>query len=118
MDKQVIFSGNSVERCEILARHIITAGTTVRATADRFNLSKSTVHKDVTSRLEKINPALHLQVRIILDKNKAERHLRGGYATKVMYERKKSTFGSHIWTILLLSLHNMIFFTAKIQIFT
>ena len=60
--------------------------TTVRAAAKQFGVSKSTVHKDLTERLEKINPALYQQVRQLLDRNKAERHIRGGMATRRKYK--------------------------------
>ena len=73
------------ERAEILAEYVIENGATVRQTAARFGVSKSTVHKDVSERLLKINPALASEVRVILDENKAERHIRGGLATKLKY---------------------------------
>lgn len=84
-------NGSSDDRCELLAKHIIETGDTVRMTAFRYGLSKSTVHKDVTERLEKVNPPLFCAVREVLDKNKSERHLRGGYATKLMYLSKKQS---------------------------
>ena len=71
------------------ANHIIKTQDTIRKTADHFNVSKSTVHKDVSERLLKINPALASEVRIILDENKAERHIRGGLATKYKYNHLK-----------------------------
>ena len=77
------------ERCEILAEYLIEHGLTVRAVAYAFSVSKSTVHKDVTEKLEQINPDLYDRVRSILDKNKSERHLRGGEATRVKYLKKK-----------------------------
>ena len=58
----------------------------MRDAAKIFGVSKSTVHKDVTERLPKINPAVALQVKEIMDKNKAERHIRGGKATKMKYQ--------------------------------
>ena len=61
----------------------------MRSTAKKFGVSKSTVHKDVSDRLLKINPILAKQVREILDENKAERHLRGGMATKLKYLKEK-----------------------------
>lgn len=73
------------ERAVILAEYIIDSKDTVRGTAKKFGISKSTVHKDVSQRLLKINPALAIQVRKILDENKAERHIRGGMATKLKY---------------------------------
>ena len=75
------------ERAVEIAHYIIETKATVRQTAKKFGISKSTVHKDVTERLVKINPALAKEVRKILDENKAERHIRGGLATKAKYER-------------------------------
>jgi len=73
------------ERAVDLAQYIIDSGDTVRGAARKFGISKSTVHKDVSDRLLKINPVLALEVRKILDENKAERHIRGGMATKLKY---------------------------------
>lgn len=73
------------ERAILLANYIIENQTTVRAAAKKFGISKSTVHKDVTERLHEINLGLYNQVQPILAKNKAERHLRGGMATKEKY---------------------------------
>ena len=69
-----------------LAEYLLAINTTVRAAAKQFGVSKSTVHKDLTERLEKINPALYQQVRQLLDRNKAERHIRGGMATRRKYK--------------------------------
>jgi len=74
------------ERAIEIAEYIISEKATVRQTAKVFGVSKSTVHKDVTERLPKINPLIALQVKRILDKNKAERHIRGGKATKMKYQ--------------------------------
>jgi len=74
------------ERAIEIAEYIIAEKATVRQTAKVFGVSKSTVHKDVTERLPKINPLIALQVKRILDKNKAERHIRGGKATKMKYQ--------------------------------
>lgn len=71
--------------CE-LAEYIIENKATVRAAAKQFGISKSTVHKDLTERLQTVNPALYSEVRKLLDINKAERHIRGGMATKRKYE--------------------------------
>ena len=65
-----------------LAEYITENRATVRAAAKKFGVSKSTVHKDVTERLENVSPALYERVRALLDENKAERHIRGGLATK------------------------------------
>ena len=73
------------ERAIQLAQYIIDSKDTVRGTAKKFGISKSTVHKDVSERLKKINPRLAKEVRLILDENKAERHIRGGMATKLKY---------------------------------
>lgn len=74
------------ERAVELAGYIIEKKTTVRAAAKKFGISKSTVHKDVTERLNKIKPELADEVRIVLEENKAERHIRGGEATKAKYQ--------------------------------
>ena len=77
-----------IERRAIeLAEYIVDSKDTVRGTAKKFGISKSTVHKDVSQRLLKINPILAAEVRKILDENKAERHIRGGMATKLKYSR-------------------------------
>ena len=77
------------ERAVTLAHYIIDSKDTVRGAARKFGVSKSTVHKDVSERLLKINPSLAHQVRKILDENKAERHIRGGMATKLKYSHEK-----------------------------
>ena len=77
------------DRAIKLAHYIIESKDTVRGAAKKFGISKSTVHKDLAERIRKINPSLAKQVRIILDENKAERHIRGGMATKQKYEIKK-----------------------------
>lgn len=76
------------ERACELAVYVIETGATVRAAAQRFGISKSTVHKQLTERLRQCNYPLYLQVRKILDKNKQERHIRGGMATKRKYQQK------------------------------
>ena len=73
------------ERAKILATYIIETKSTVRATAKKFNISKSTVHKDISERLEKVNPSLASEAKKVLEINKAERHIRGGMATKRKY---------------------------------
>ena len=73
------------ERAERLALYIIENRTTVRAAAKRFRVSKSTVHKDISQRLPQFNRSLYLQAREILDINKAQRHIRGGIATRRKY---------------------------------
>ena len=73
------------ERAVELGNYIVEKKATVRQTAKKFGISKSTVHKDVTERLVKINPFLAARIRVVLDVNKAERHIRGGMATKEKY---------------------------------
>lgn len=77
------------ERTLETAEMIIDYNMTVRRAAKFIGVSKSTVHKDVTERLPKINPTLAKQVKEVLEKNKSERHIRGGIATKKLYERKR-----------------------------
>lgn len=74
------------ERTAQIAEYIVEYRSTVRAAAKKFGISKSTVHKDITERLKKINKELYIKIREILDINKAERHLRGGEATKKKYK--------------------------------
>ena len=73
------------ERAIKLAKYIIDSKDTVRGAAKKFGISKSTVHKDIAYRLIHINKALAIEVRKVLDENKAERHIRGGQATKLKY---------------------------------
>jgi len=79
---------NIEERACDLAEYIIEHKATVRSAALQFGISKSTVHKDLTERLPRVNPALYKQVRQLLDINKAERHIRGGMATRKKYKGK------------------------------
>ena len=79
---------NIEERACDLAVYIIENKATVRAAAKQFGISKSTVHKDLTERLKTVNHALYHQVRELLDINKAERHIRGGMATRRKYKGK------------------------------
>ncbi|MGI6039565.1 MAG: sporulation transcriptional regulator SpoIIID [Clostridiales bacterium] len=78
--------GNIEQRACDLAVYIIENRATVRAAARKFGISKSTVHKDLTERLQKINRSLYLEVKEIMEINKAERHLRGGLATQRKYK--------------------------------
>lgn len=77
------------ERAAMLGEYIVENEATVRAAAKVFGISKSTVHMDVAQRLKKVDPALYGQVRKVLEVNKAERHIRGGLATKEKYLSKK-----------------------------
>lgn len=74
------------ERAKQLAVYMIETGATVRAAANHFGISKSTVHKDLQQRLSKVDPGLYSRVRQILDLNKQERHIRGGLATRKKYK--------------------------------
>lgn len=75
------------DRAKSFANYIIENRATVRATARAFGTSKSTVHKDVSERLVYINPSLAREAKKVLDYNKAERHIRGGMATKLKYSK-------------------------------
>ena len=81
----MMYLASGKERCVVLGLYIVENNTTVRATASRFGISKSTVHKDVTQTLKTVNKSLYLDVKSILEKNKEERHLRGGAATRRKY---------------------------------
>ena len=78
--------GNIEERAAALALYLIENRTTVRAAAKKFGISKSTVHKDLSERLPVYNRTLYLQVKEILEENKAQRHIRGGLATRRKYQ--------------------------------
>ena len=90
----MIYISKTKERCETLALYMIENSSTVRATAAHFGISKSTVHKDVTKVLKGINKALYTEVADLLDKNKLERHIRGGEATKKKYADEKEARAS------------------------
>lgn len=79
------------ERAVELAVYIIETGATVRTAAQHFGISKSTVHKDLSQRLPMYNKTLYQQVRKVLDINKAQRHIRGGMATRKKYQLKDKT---------------------------
>ena len=81
---------NLEQRSEMLALYLIENHATVRAAAKKFGISKSTVHKDISERLPQCNRSLWLQVKALLEENKAQRHIRGGLATKMKYEQKRS----------------------------
>lgn len=76
------------ERCEKLACYLIENKSTVRDTAKKFGISKSTVHKDITDKLSKVNLSLFEEAKKVLQLNKSERHLRGGEATKKKYQKE------------------------------
>ena len=81
---------DTAERAVQLGTYIAEHGATVRQTALRFGVSKSTVHKDVAQRLQRISPQLAEEARRVLDQNKQERHIRGGLATREKYRRQKT----------------------------
>ena len=83
-----IMKGMPEERTISAAEYIIESGATVRAAAKKFGVSKSTIHKDVSERLKTIEPQLYAKVKKVLETNKAERHIRGGMATKIKYMKK------------------------------
>ena len=76
---------NIEERACELAKYMIENNATVRSAAEKFSISKSTVHKDIAERLESVDRDLYLRVKSVLEKNKAERHIRGGIATRRKY---------------------------------
>ena len=82
--------GNIEERACQMALYIIENRTTVRAAARKFNISKSTVHKDLSERLPAFNRPLYLQVKRVLEENKAQRHIRGGIATRKKYKGEEN----------------------------
>lgn len=77
------------DRAVELGEYIVLHKATVRAAAKRYGVSKSTVHKDVSERLKKLNPSLYIQVKAVLDENISQRHIRGGLATKIKYQNRE-----------------------------
>ena len=85
----MMYFSSGKERCVLLATYLVDNNATVRAVASHFGISKSTVHKDITQTLKKINKPLYFKVQKILEINKQERHLRGGEATREKYRMIK-----------------------------
>ena len=83
------------ERCEKLATYMLEHNATVRSAAAYFGISKSTVHKDLTTTLRQQNRGLYLKVKELLATNKAERHFRGGEATRLMYQKRREHPAEH-----------------------
>ena len=81
------------ERAVELGEYILENRTTVRGAAKKFGISKSTVHKDVSERLKRVNPRLYREVKDILEINKAQRHIRGGIATRMKYKKQAENAG-------------------------
>ncbi len=85
----MIYISHGRERCESLAIYMLENNATVRSAAAHFGISKSTVHKDVSKTLNKVNRSLYQQISELLAANKSERHIRGGEATKRKYAEKR-----------------------------
>lgn len=85
--RDFFMKGMPEERTILAGEYIIENGATVRSAAREFGVSKSTIHKDVTERLKKLSPELYIRVKAVLEKNKQERHIRGGKATKEKYAK-------------------------------
>ncbi len=83
-----MFNEEIEARVTDIAEYVISTGATVRAAAKRFAVSKSTVHKDLTERLKHISPQLYYEASLVLAQNRAERHIRGGLATKEKYKKQ------------------------------
>ena len=81
----MMYIASSKERCVVLATYLIENRATVRSVATKFGISKSTVHKDITQSLKRVNRPLYTEARKVLEQNKQERHIRGGEATKRKY---------------------------------
>ena len=84
------------ERCEVLGEYVIENNSTVRACATRFGISKSTVHKDLSYKLKLVNKNLYSAVKLVLEQNKSERHIRGGEATRRKYLKSREKQGNNI----------------------
>lgn len=87
----MMYISASKERCTMLATYIVENNATVRSAAARFGISKSTVHKDVTQSLKRTNKALYYEVKKVLEKNKSERHIRGGESTRKKYKNQRES---------------------------
>ncbi len=85
----MMYISSEKERCVQLATYLVENHTTVRAVANRFGVSKSTVHKDITQTLKNVNKGLYYQAKAVLEQNKKERHIRGGEATKNKYKNMR-----------------------------
>ena len=83
------------ERCVTLALYLVENNATVRGVATHFGISKSTVHKDITQNLKNVNPSLYYEAKRVLEKNKEERHIRGGEATKKKYLYEDKSRGTN-----------------------
>ncbi len=88
--RAAIVGEGTQERCVILGQYIVENNATVRSAAKQFGISKSTVHQDITLKLKQVNAHLYDEVREVLQRNKQERHLRGGQATKRKYAAERT----------------------------
>lgn len=86
----MMYISTAKERCIVLGTYLLENNLTVRAVAQKFGISKSTVHKDITQTLKRTNTKLYEEVKKVLEKNKQERHLRGGEATRRKYIEQKT----------------------------
>ena len=84
----MMYISSGKERCVVLASYLVENKSTVRAVAAHFGISKSTVHKDITQALKKVNKTLYYEAKTVLAQNKQERHLRGGEATRKKYSKE------------------------------
>ena len=87
----MMYISTTKERCIVLGTYLVENGLTVRAVAKKFGISKSTVHKDITQTLKRTNQELYDRVKEVLEKNKQERHIRGGEATRKKYIVKEKS---------------------------
>ena len=85
----MVYISESKERCIVLGEYLVSNKAIVRAVAQKFGVSKSTVHKDITQILKRYDKTLYNEVKEVLEQNKQERHIRGGEATRIKYEKLK-----------------------------
>ena len=93
--KRGVLSAEEKERCIRLGEYLVEHNSTVRNTAQYFGISKSTVHKDLTEKLPNISKSLYIEAKRVMDKNKAERHIRGGKATQNKYRSLRNKKGKY-----------------------
>lgn len=94
----MMYLSSCKERCVILALYLVENSATVRSVATHFGISKSTVHKDITHTLKSVHPTLYLEAKRVLEKNKEERHIRGGQATKKKYMNDEIKHSTHTYS--------------------
>ena len=91
----MMYLSSCKERCVMLALYLVENNATVRGVATHFGISKSTVHKDITQNLKNVNSSLYYEAKRVLEKNKEERHIRGGEATKKKYLYEDKSRGTN-----------------------